>query len=410
MLLEKIKNKIKNKKKKKIEVGDLVWAYRYKNEEEKNKIEESHREGPFLIIYKKWFTTYALYSTSSFKNFKYQNSYLEVNAEKYNLDKTTYVIPYYLNKIKKKQIIKTLNKIDMEDLNYVKKLVYLALKNKKKSLINYYKIKFIIDVGDIIIYQNKYYYIYNKDDNYYYANKVHKVNSMQDRRVIKVGVFKYKFNFDNDIKIPITNKVYLTNTINLKKQQLFTIYKEDYLKEKEMGIDIKRGSLIKHYSFYYYVYGEYQDNYLTYRVYLTKSTKGLVYEIKIAGKKYYTSFEKVMVFKESYNQLISDASDLEIDVIKSLKKEMKLETKNTINYLLKSIMKGSIIASVDSDLKYIVYKRSSNTLYCVDYYDREKEVTLEITKDFPYILVDKLTYLELQNLMINLKRLGLVHE
>ena len=73
-------------------------------------------------------------------------------------------------------------------------------------------------------------------------------------------------------------------------------------------------------------------------------------------------------------------------------------------------MKGSIIASVDSDLKYIVYKRSSNTLYCVDYYDREKEVTLEITKDFPYILVDKLTYLEYQNLMINLKRLGLVHE
>ena len=58
---------------------------------------------------------------------------------------------------------------------------------------------------------------------------------------------KYKFNFDNDIKIPI----------NLKKQQLFTIYKEDYLKEKAMGIDIKRGSLIKHYSFYYYVYGEY---------------------------------------------------------------------------------------------------------------------------------------------------------
>ena len=104
------------------------------------------------------------------------------------------------------------------------------------------KIKFIIQAGDIIYYQDKYYYIYFKDDYYYYLNKVFKVSDMKDKRTIKVGTYKYTFDFNNDIKIPIKSKINLVNTINTKKQVLFDIYKSEYLHEKEVGITVDRGT------------------------------------------------------------------------------------------------------------------------------------------------------------------------
>lgn len=35
-----------------LKVGDIVWARRYANEEEKNKIESGHLVSPFIIIKK----------------------------------------------------------------------------------------------------------------------------------------------------------------------------------------------------------------------------------------------------------------------------------------------------------------------------------------------------------------------
>lgn len=410
MLLKKIKAIITNLKNNKIQEGYIVWAHRYQSEVEKETIKEYHQEGPYVIIYKTWFKTYALYCTSSFKNFHYQNSYLEIDGQKYNLDKTTYALPYYIKVIKKNQIIKQLNKLKVEDLNYLKKLVYITLKNNKKPLIKRNKIKFIIQAGDIIYYQDKYYYIYFKDDYYYYLNKVFKVSDMKDKRTIKVGTYKYTFDFNNDIKIPIKSKINLVNTINTKKQALFDIYKSEYLHEKEVGITIDRGTLLKYCNRYYFVYGEYQGNYATYKVYLTKSEKEIVSEIKIANKTYYTKFEEAFISKKSKLEVLNIASDEEISMIRSRKKEMKdskVKVKNKQIYT--SIIRGMVIASIDSDLKYIVFKRSYNTLYCVDYYNREQEVIIEITNDFPYIVVDRLTKLEFENLMINMKRLGFIN-
>ena len=44
-----------------LNVGDIIWAKRYKNDEEKNKLGIGHQESPFVIIKKKkslWLTVH----------------------------------------------------------------------------------------------------------------------------------------------------------------------------------------------------------------------------------------------------------------------------------------------------------------------------------------------------------------
>ena len=51
-----------------LDVGDIIWAKRYQNEKEKEKIMEGHQEGPYVVIKKTFFNVYALFCTSKYNN------------------------------------------------------------------------------------------------------------------------------------------------------------------------------------------------------------------------------------------------------------------------------------------------------------------------------------------------------
>ena len=48
---------------------------------------------------------------------------------------------------------------------------------------------------------------------------------------------------------------------------LFDIFKREYEEEKKLVGSIRRGDIVRYSNKYYYVYGEYKDSYLVYRIY-----------------------------------------------------------------------------------------------------------------------------------------------
>ncbi len=395
-LLEKLKNIIKIRKN--IQEGDIIWVKRYKTKKEQTKIPEEHQTGPFVILKKGIFRIYALYGTTSYKDFSKQSIYFEISKDKYDIDKNTYVIARYIKIFKTKQFIRYIDKLDYFDFNYLKKLVYL---NQRKNKNNKLKIKYEITKGDIVYYQDKYYYIYNKDDNYYYLMKVSKTSKDKDR-VIKVGTTKYVFNYNDTIKVSKIEKLNLINSLNSKKQILFDIFKREYEEEKKLVGSIRRGDIIRYSNKHYYVYGEYKNNYLVYRIYFKSVPNSL--KIRIDDKKYYTKFESSEIGKNKNIVSIKRASLKEIDMIKSIREEHKnIPNKKVIKLISKEITRGSIISDIMGSIRLIVIKRDNNTLYCVDYYSKDKVIEITLVKNNPYILEGRLNKYELFNLDVKFK-------
>ena len=73
---------------------------------------------------------------------------------------------------------------------------------------------------------------------------------------------------------------------------------------------------------YFYIYGEYEYNFLAFRVYLTKTNKKMR-QIIIKGGQYYTLFEDLILKKSDDMKIIRKAYDREMDEIKKLRKTHK---------------------------------------------------------------------------------------
>ena len=80
-LLEKLKHIIKIRKN--IKEGDIIWVKRYKSKKEQATIPEEHQTGPFVILKVGIIRIYALYGTTSYKDFSKQSIYFEISKDKY---------------------------------------------------------------------------------------------------------------------------------------------------------------------------------------------------------------------------------------------------------------------------------------------------------------------------------------
>lgn len=141
-----------------LEVGDIIWVKRYKNESEKESIEIENQEEPFVVIKKTIFNIYDLPSTSNIKKNNAISFFYELDKEKYNFNKTSYVRLNIIKKLEKIQFVRSLTKLDDKDLNNLFKKIYCYWKHKikkKNKIVN--NLKFYFKVGDIIKYQKKLY-------------------------------------------------------------------------------------------------------------------------------------------------------------------------------------------------------------------------------------------------------------
>ena len=90
-----------------LNVGDIIWARRYTNEEEKNKLEPGHFESPFIIIKKTKQKLYGVLCTSkAHKDCRIKHWYYPLGRFTSHLSKNTFVSLRSIGILEDKQFIR----------------------------------------------------------------------------------------------------------------------------------------------------------------------------------------------------------------------------------------------------------------------------------------------------------------
>ena len=80
---------------------------------------------------------------------------------------------------------------------------------------------------------------------------------------------------------------------------------------------IKRGCLVKYQDNYYYIFGEYQDTFLAYKIYLSDYKDDSMLKIEINRWLYFTKFEEIKLTKANDLKMIRLAKEEETEKIKN---------------------------------------------------------------------------------------------
>ena len=185
--------------------------------------------------------------------------------------------------INKNNYLFTRGVLNYQQRNLINKRISLyKIKNINKKDIDY-----TIDKGDIIRYKNNLYYIYDLNN----------LNLVTYR--IKDKVIDYR----NMFLIPYKGryKYYDTLSKNEKNQ-----VDKNILIERS-----KKGAIIKQNNNLYYVLEEYKECFDTVLIYFEKISG--YNKLKANNKKYYTKFNKVIIKKNVFFEIINKANIQEID-------------------------------------------------------------------------------------------------
>ncbi len=376
---------------------DIVWAKRYNNLEEKDKIEIGHQEGPYIIIHKSGKKVYALecgsnknINTIQLLKVKYIRKY------NYNLMKDGYIFIGKLVLLNKDRFIKKLGQIDDYDLNRIYKSIYLINKRYKNLKVKHFpkrKLKFYYEKGDIVLYQKQQFYITNIDENYYYVHQIHE--SKKGKITITINNISYSFNFASTKNIPKKEKLELLNITDkdiVKNIEEFT--KREESKKKNTN-KLNRGKLVLYNGEYFLIYEEKNKKLLTYKIYLSNDYSEDMYAITIRKGLYYTLLEKEELEISDDIKIVREASLLEMDQIKKIKKNIKVEQKQDIpkqKIIYKKYLPGYIMLDSETLDRYIILKRKYNTITFspIDNIESYCEVNFDEISEFNYEVMEKM--------------------
>lgn len=340
----------------KLKVGDIILARRYRNDEEKNNILEGHRESPFIIIKKTLFKVYALECSSILGNVFSPLLKLKISSYKYKIKKDSYVYLGRLDLLDKTRFITKIDSLDDLDLNRIYKGIYLVCKYIKTiKLPNF---KFTYDIGDIVEYNQKLYYIHNKDDLNYYVWMIKEAK--KDLNTVLINHKNYYF-YTNKTSISKKESLILVNMADDRMQEVIYAKYQKLVKELQNRGIVNRGKLIVVNGSYYYIYGEYQNYFLVYKMYLKFSSE--YFKIEIHGGYYYTLFEEEKIKKNEKIIIKRVATEIEMDDIKNFRKLMKIKPKkNREVTMFKRLKIGYIVIDTYSLNQYIIVDRGPDFL------------------------------------------------
>lgn len=222
-----------------LELGDLVWSKMPLSRKELRKIEKEHQVRPYLVVDKSRFFIYAYQSSSKQSDTLNNCQEYKINKFRYKQNKDSYLnltkvykIPFY--KLKKKH--NTLNEVDLKNIQ--KRL------NINKS--NYKLIENIyILEGDVIEYDNQFYYVYSTDNVYVYCflifKRYPKTGEIYEKIIIDnksyYTNFKVKKYFNRKENLNVVNIAYsieideiLEQKKGMKQKELSNIQKKEHIK------------------------------------------------------------------------------------------------------------------------------------------------------------------------------------
>lgn len=361
-----------------VQEGNIIWAKRYDNEKEMLSIPEGHREGPYVIIHKDKKKVYGLKCGSNPKDNIYTR--VKLSKELYGLNKDTYVYTAKLVLLNKERYEHYINNIFQEDLDNIHKSmdIYKIRTGNKIDVYPPDKIIYDFTEGDIVKYKGKDYYIYSADLQYYYLMPIYRTTNGD----IDINNRKYSFDFDEEkiMKIPLNEKLQIENITDMKKRKLIKLYRAKAILSMKEKNTLKRGKLINYKDNMYYIYGEYEQTFLVYDIH--RQNNESLFEIIINGCKYYTSFEENALPKEMECKILQSASEIEMEEIKKAKKSIKKleKTPKVKKESYYKIMKEGAIIMDTSFEKYVIIKRSGNTIYFVSLDENKNMYFYDLTQ------------------------------
>lgn len=369
--------------------GDIIWARRYKNEKEKQAIPDGHREGPFIVLSNNGKELVCVMCTGVDYTIDHPTKYMEINYVNYNLRKDTFV-RLESTIITSSEFITRLDTLRSHDLNQLYKKYKI---NNPKS-----KYEFHYDVGDIVSLNGQLYYIYSNEYSYFKAFCINRTN--KSKNVFVNNSNRYSFNFEGISKLNIDSDFELVDIID--EPQRVEMRYSSYLKDKKEKSEVRIGTLVEYENKLYYIYGEYKENFMVYKV----CNKGNA--VKVAGKNYFISLTEEQIPKKHDYRVVGQSSVLEREDFKRMKtiskKSHKPKTVKAVVRVNKDIVVGSILLDEYTFKKYFVYKRNGNkvTVYNMDDLGDSFVVDLEReSKDFRYM--GKLSHIDFMSYDIQVK-------
>lgn len=356
-----------------LEVGDIIWARRYTTIEQKERYGKGHNESPYVIIKKDFRNIYALQCTSnSHDNINWNKTYYPLSKMKYNLDKNSYIYMCQINKIKENQYIKKIGHLDNEDLNLIKKNLYIIKHSnfKYKPNIADKNIKFNYSIGDVFTFNNQKYYVYNIDKKYFYTYRIS--NKVKSNNYLLINNTYYSFLFNYKEKISRKEKITLVETFNTGEIALIKNYQENKIESKIKTLQI--GNIINYRSNWFYIYDIKEDDIYTYSISLKNEDTSNMGLIISKGGIYYTYYQKsILSLKKIKNvgfkikrKSTQEEIELNTKVFNMNKNERKkikselLKNKNIINNDFSRFIPMAIINNVNNKNKYLILSKNND--------------------------------------------------
>lgn len=346
-----------------IEVGSIIWAKRYRNESELEKIPEGHEEGPFLVLKKEKGNIYCFYGSGTF--LETNCSILLDNVEYDFLIKPTYFNLYKLRLVNEFSLIKILGNLNKVDINNL----YGKIKYYKRKFYNDEGKRLNIEMprqcGDLVLYNNKKYVVLDIYDNKLSCipfNHIDESASNLDYSKI------YTLDDKKDIILigALSNKQ-LINSLNNYK---------NYIKNQENKNKTQRGSVVFKNNKYYYIYGEEGEEFLAFEIFKLYAKKSDI--LNLNNTIYYTFYNECRISKKEDYKNIYLCLDKEKQLIKEKRKNYKLKKEkitkpNNIQETSNKISVGSIIKLNEfSDEEFYVDSMIGSILVCVEQTERNQ--------------------------------------
>lgn len=359
-----------------LKVGDVIWAKRYITEEERLKIPEGHREGPYVVVGKVFDKLNCLYCSGiEFKKVDLDYYNLKIDNSNYSMEKITYVHITNNVLITKDRFISKFTTLTDEDKKYLyKKMGIVADKGMYwNTKIDIPKIP--LETGDIFCNGKDFYLIVSETDEKFLCMKLLKKDHGFNN-FIMLNQEKYYLNF--------SNLKHYSRQINFKRYSFVDnqylkyvlVLLQQKLENTKRMCEISEGSLIRINETFYYVYGELDDNWKAFSV-LGQSNNSLCHLI-VGNKHFYTDFNSMVHFSKKIKNvdIIAVATKEEMELIKN-NKEKYLKEYGLIssvfplssNVKKPEIKMGTIveISKYNSSILYIVVLREENEVVAIKY-------------------------------------------
>ena len=350
-----------NKNFKNIELGDIIIASRYKNEQERELMPSGHKSGPFIVIENNGDTLKAIYVTSNKNVLNDYRLMKYFTIESDDLHKETVFIIDSAETIDDYRFKSKVGSLTKEELKH--------LVNKLNGL----EQRIELNENLIVKYGGEFYFVKELNDTY--ATLIHLVKGGKKNLVTINGIkfevlftnLEFAFNFD---------KLKIVDIVTERTAKLINKKYDENKKENTTAI-AERGNLINYNGNLYYVNGVTGQTLNCFRI---KNVADKQHRIIISGAPYEACFDETKdINSRSLYEICLRASDKEMDAIKEVKKQYAYEQKHSApkkqKKLKRRIIKaGSIVVEklpLDKE-KFVVLRRINNTLYAIKLEDAKQ--------------------------------------